>query len=310
MWLQVKKQVFTAVLISALLTAALTGVILCLAQANPFEYYPSFQGFVQPKPDTNPPEISVFSPLNGSLHSGFAYVKSDYVGSVELSLTVAPPTGPTVLTGSYTGPTIVEIYYTTSWNQTKTIIYSNNEYVNHHFSLTVPEFSDNVTVKEVPHGWQSITVYAEYLAMYNPYTPNTYAKFYINSSSTVRFFMDAAPSSVTVLSPLNQTYAAQDVPLNFHVGTSTSSLAYSLDGAKPVAILGNTTLARLALGAHNITVYAWDTLGRKGASETIVFNVSEPQLLPTTLVVGASGVFLTVAGLWLLFFFKKKGRAP
>ena len=199
--------------------AALAGGVLGLAQANPgVGPYPSFQGVVEPKPDTVPPEISFSYPVNGSTLSQYGYAKSGYVGSVELALAVGPPTGPTVSTRPYNGPDLIEVYYTTSWNENETfIVYSDRQYINSWLSVnptifltkTISGFSRNVTVKDVPHGWQSITVYAEYVGIYNPYTERTFARFYINGSSTVRFFMDTALPAVSVLSPLNQTFTAR-----------------------------------------------------------------------------------------------------
>jgi len=285
----VNKQALATALIVALLITALTASILGLAQANPSpSIYRHFQGIVQPKPDTVPPEISISYPLNGSIHTGYVYIKSDYVGSVELALDVGPPTGPTVSTRPFNGPDLIEVYYTTSWNENETfIVYSDRQYINSWLSSdpttflesTISEFSGNVTVKDVPHGWQNITVYAEYTGRYYPYDdPNTDARFYITGSSSVRFFMDAAPPKLTVLSPLNQQYATPDIPLETCVNQppSTIKLEYSLDGAEKVAIQGNMTLTGLSPGTHNIKVYATDTGGRTAASETIVFTVSEP----------------------------------
>jgi len=309
----VKKQALTAALLSALLTAALAVGLLGLAQANPgYGPYPTFQGFVEPKPDTVPPEISFSHPSNGSIHTGYAYV-----GSVEVALDVAPPTGPTVLTIPLAGPDLIEVYYTTSWNQNKTfIIYSNRQYISSWlssepttwFTNTISEFSGNVTVKEVPHGWQNITVYAEYVGRYYPYdSPNTDARFYITGSSTVRFFMDAAPPKITVLSPLNQQYTTPDIPLEICANkpASTLELEYSLDGAERVAMQGNMTLTGLSAGTHNIKVYAKDAAGRTAVSETIVFSVfASTQSLALVGAVASAAV----AAVGVLFYSKKHKR--
>jgi len=59
----------------------------------------------------------------------------------------------------------------------------------------------------------------------------------------------------------------------------------------------------LANGEHNLTVYATDEAGNMGASETIYFSVAEP--FPTTLVM-ASVITVSVAGIALLVYFKKR----
>ena len=137
---------------------------------------------------------------------------------------------------------------------------------------------------------------------------------YDASSDLIVFTVDTTSPFVSVLSPVNASYESienlLDVTLNFTVNEPVSRLSYSLDGQENVTIAGNTTLVNLPYGEHNVTVYAWDTIGRKGTSETIVFTVSGAlQSSLSVLVVGASGAFLAVGGLSVLFFFKK-GKKP
>jgi hypothetical protein len=56
---------------------------------------------------------------------------------------------------------------------------------------------------------------------------------------------------------------------------------------------------------HNVTVYACDSAGNIGASDTIHFNVEVP--FPTTLVI-ASIASAAVMGIGLLVYYKKRGR--
>jgi LPXTG-motif cell wall-anchored protein len=75
-------------------------------------------------------------------------------------------------------------------------------------------------------------------------------------------------------------------------------------------------LSELAEGTHSITVFANDTFGNMGTSETINFTIMptptptpEPKqqaLSTTTLVITASGVFIAVVGLGSLVYFKKR----
>jgi len=53
------------------------------------------------------------------------------------------------------------------------------------------------------------------------------------------------------------------------------------------------------LGTHNVTVYAWDTIGRKGTSETIIFTVSEPSQSLALMGAVASASVAAVAGILL-----------
>ena len=87
---------------------------------------------------------------------------------------------------------------------------------------------------------------------------------------------DTTSPTVSILSPQNTTYASTLVPLNFTVDETTSWIGYSLDAQANATITGNTTLTSLFEGAHSITVYANDTAGNMGASETVYFTISLP----------------------------------
>jgi hypothetical protein len=51
-------------------------------------------------------------------------------------------------------------------------------------------------------------------------------------------------------------------------------MGYSLDGQDNVTVTGNATLSGLSSGLHNVTVYANDTAGNMGVSETIKFTTA------------------------------------
>ena len=92
-------------------------------------------------------------------------------------------------------------------------------------------------------------------------------------SDPVLFTIDTGLPTVTLLSPENRTYSTGMVALTFTVDNATSWMGYSLDGAANTTILGNTTLSLLE-GSHSVVVYANDTLGKMGASDTVHFTVS------------------------------------
>jgi N-acetylneuraminic acid mutarotase len=117
-------------------------------------------------------------------------------------------------------------------------------------------------------------------------------------------YFDEAPS-LRVLSPENKTYTESDVPLTFALNESAVWMGYVLDGQAPVSISSNITLAGLSSGLHNVTVYASNTFGDMGASETITFTVAVPELFPTTLAIVAL-VLVAVVGIGLLVYFKKR----
>ena len=152
----------------------------------------------------------------------------------------------------------------------------------------------NTTLTGLSDGSHSLTVYA------NDLFGN------IGSSDTAYFIIDATFPSISILSPENKTYDTADIPLNFTVSESVSWIGYSLNGQASVTITGNTTLTGLSDGSHNVTVYAKDTAGNTGTSETIYFTIktqqSEP--FPITWIVAAI-VIIVVVGTALLVYFRK-----
>ena len=117
--------------------------------------------------------------------------------------------------------------------------------------------------------------------------------------------LPGAPS-VFVVSPENATYTAASVPLNFTVSKRTSWMGYSLDGQENVTVTENITLTGLSNGLHTLTVYANDTFGYTGASETIYFRVSQPEPFPTTWIVAAIVIIAMVGAAFLVYFRKVK----
>ena len=119
------------------------------------------------------------------------------------------------------------------------------------------------------------------------------------------FGYGTVPPAVSVVSPKsNMTYATGNVSLAFTVNKPAQGMSYSLDGQANVTVTGNTTLTGLSSGLHNVTVYAQDTLGNIGASQTIYFSI-EP--FPTTLI-AAAVVIAAAAGAGLIVYFKKYRR--
>jgi N-acetylneuraminic acid mutarotase len=84
------------------------------------------------------------------------------------------------------------------------------------------------------------------------------------------------PPVIDVVSPGSQSYNESSVSLVFTVDKPVNWIGYSLDGEENVTVTGNFTLTRLSNGLHKVTVYANDTSGNMGASETISFTVAVP----------------------------------
>jgi parallel beta-helix repeat protein len=96
---------------------------------------------------------------------------------------------------------------------------------------------------------------------------------YEHSTRKVVIYEDNTSPIISVLSPENRTYAVNDIPLNFTVSELTSWIGYSLDSADNATIGGNVTLEDLPEGSHYMVVYANDTVGNMGASDTVYFTI-------------------------------------
>jgi N-acetylneuraminic acid mutarotase len=114
---------------------------------------------------------------------------------------------------------------------------------------------------------------------------------------------------VCLVSPENQIYNETSVSLIFTVNKPVSWMGYSLDGRDNVTLTGNTTIAGLTSGLHNITVYAKDEFENTGASETIIFTVAEePEPFPTLLVASASGASIIGVAVCVFYYRKKRNH--
>jgi len=115
------------------------------------------------------------------------------------------------------------------------------------------------------------------------------------------------PPEIKIASPENKTYNSSSVSLVFTMNKPSNWTGYSINGQDNVTIAGNTTLTELPNGAHNLTVYATDEFENTGASETVYFNIDVPEPFSTA-PVAVGAVALTVVGVGLLVYFKKRRR--
>ncbi len=126
--------------------------------------------------------------------------------------------------------------------------------------------------------------------------------------STVNFTVDTTAPTITILSLQNKVYNSSNIPLVFTVNEITSRITYILDG-KVYGINGNTTLAGLQNGDHELTVQATDEVGNTGASETVDFNVQVPVPRQMALAVIPPMAIVLVGGLSLLIYYRKRNQS-
>ncbi len=79
------------------------------------------------------------------------------------------------------------------------------------------------------------------------------------------------PPRIQITSPENETYS--QVQLAFTINRGTQWMGYSLDNKSNMTIEAETRLLDLSQGIHNVTMYANDTFGNMGVSNTAVFSV-------------------------------------
>jgi parallel beta-helix repeat protein len=117
------------------------------------------------------------------------------------------------------------------------------------------------------------------------------------------YLMQTTPPKISML---NHTVTGSNVSLAFTVDKIVNWTGYSLDGQQNVTITDNTTLTRLSSGVHNVTVYANDTYGNMGTSETVAFTIPEP--FPIVPVAAVAVVVAVMVAAGLLVYFKKRKR--
>jgi parallel beta-helix repeat protein len=116
--------------------------------------------------------------------------------------------------------------------------------------------------------------------------------------------LEIAPPSISIISPQNATYTTGNVSLNFTVNEEASWMGYSLDGQNNVTVTENTlNFTELSDGSHSLTVYATDTAGNTGTSETINFTIETPS---TTQITIAIAIIALIGAVFLVYFLKTK----
>ena len=108
---------------------------------------------------------------------------------------------------------------------------------------------------------------------------------------------DVIPPAVSVLSPEYLVYTQNTIPLVLITDEETSWIGYSLDNTSNTTILGNITLTELPDGSHEFAVYANDTAGNMGVSETVYFTVKTQTEIPFVVwILSAALIISAVSG--------------
>lgn len=185
----------------------------------------------------------------------------------------------------YESPEIEHFLYNIDENSNKTLTNLNEEPI-----LQGYEFIASSILEDLTEGNHTLNVYSE----------DTSGGW---MSTSVEFMVNTQfKNPLLVLSPQNKTYTTSEVPLNFACSEEIRSADYQLDNMGMGPIFGNLTMSDLSLGEHKIIVVVWTMRGV--FSQTLYFNISEPNPFPTTQVLVIIITILT--GLGILVYSMKR----
>jgi hypothetical protein len=121
--------------------------------------------------------------------------------------------------------------------------------------------------------------------------------------------IEANPFKLQILSPLAQTYKESNLSLSYTSNkeiNGISAINYTLDKNNSTILNGNTTIAGLSNGKHNITVSGTDIFGYTD-NQTVTFTVDNPNVVYSfwiiAIVVAAT---CTLTGVLLYGSYKSK----
>jgi hypothetical protein len=291
MGLPLKKMLLATALSGLVFLAAAQLCLVKLVDANPS----IIMEHIEVSPLVNP-TISILSPTeNNTLHSS---------NNLTISFNAT-------IKSESVNVWITRVQYKRSWQPNNiTVWWRQSDYLPFYpHPEDIHEYSSNLGLTGIPEGNQTVTITVVGGGSYS----NDRVLYYFDAVSyyTVGFTVDTVPPEVSVLELDNKMFVEPEVPLNFTVNESFSKISYALDKQENVTVAGNTTLTGLTFGVHNVTVYAWDTVGNSGASETVFFTITEPEQepFPTATVAAVSGASaVVVVGAVLAIFFRKRNR--
>jgi N-acetylneuraminic acid mutarotase len=220
----------------------------------------------------------------------------------------SPPFALTGAASTTSGEIAPERIYVFSWGRANEIYYAQND--SWTVGAPVPTSREGFGVASVDDQFYIIGgIITTYVFPFSDALFNE-TPLDVNEQYTPVGYGTIAPK-ISIQSPLNQSYKVSNVSLSFSVKVFSPDkapmwLGYSLDEEQNVTITGNTTLAELSNGLHTVTVYANDTFGNMGASQTVDFTVAVPEPFPTATVVAASAAAAVIVAGALIVHSRKR----
>lgn len=301
-----KKFSITTIILALLITVMAVNPFISLGEANPnpFGHPQIISQEGTPDSKTNPPTVSITSPLNRTSYS---------LSNLSLNFNVSIGDSSTASVRF-----IWAITYKADWLPSNITIYEFNANKDPYIAKpTITNFLSTLNLTGIPEGTHTVVIHAKERGAYEKHdsisgfiTKTYITNFFIEGSSSITFTVDRTPPNISILSIENNAHYTSDVPLTVVTDELISQITYSIDGLGNVTAKGNTTLSGLTVGVHNVTVFAWDFAGNVGMSETVSFTVAkpEPALSFSTPVVAASSASVIVAMAGLFVFLRKRRK--
>ena len=272
-----RKTILVYALLSILIaTMAGTGFV-SLVKGN-------FEPAPHPTPITDPPAITLIAPKNGITPDSNVTVVFNVAMPPSWNWTVQTDSGLRFgLVGTIRLATCsldgIQILYdhTTYGYGANTFGPPPNYYPDPNGGIASVNYSQEVGTLQPGLHSLSVSVYSD-TYYFNGTGYGYYVVPTVNSTFT---FTVVVPPVISDLSLANRTYDRPVVPLVFNVNDSTSWLGFSLDNQLNETISGNVTLTDLTEGNHSLVVYANDTYGNIGKSDTAYFTVTLPAPTPS-----------------------------
>jgi hypothetical protein len=321
----VKKKTIAYALLCLLLASALGLEVVNLVNAN-FEPAPLF--IIKDKPI-----ITILSPLNGTIQKN-----TQVIFNVSFPDAWGNWVQKTAWNGTWDNMgTIHDVTCTLD----ETVIFYNDtaygkqaQYPFMWFNVRNIVYSKNVGALALGQHILTIAIEADTL-----YYDAGYKNYDVSTNETYTFVI-VDPPSVASLSVQNTTYNKSYLPLIFTINETPlwsgySWLGLNLDNKANATVYGNVTLTDLTEGNHSIIIYANDTFGNMGKSDTIFFSVLLPTPTPSstpspslskvptlepsitsnpiidsnnTLVILVIGTTILILTFGLAFYFRKKRK--
>jgi hypothetical protein len=230
----------------------------------------------------------------------YAYFSDGTVKSILNSLVTVDTTSKPILI-------LISPLNQTTYNSTQVpLVYTTNSKVLWSYyrlgaygSSDLKNFNGNITLHSLSQGQHELNVYmTTNISATNP----TYQDIYQTIHHKIVFYIDTVAPKITNLS-VNSTDTS-DLLLNYTVDENTSWVGYSLDNQANITINDNAVLRGLSNGVHNVTVYAKDSNGNIGVSDTISFTVGLFPLMVVVLI--ATAVIVVVAVIAVILYKRRK----